>query len=143
MRQQRTQTDTEVCVCVCVAWLPVLSGLARHWFSLGIPIPAMRQKWTIEQELNVLVVTQTSVFVLWQVARIFVGKHFVASYHNLYARPWSLFLAPLSHADVFQLIVNVFAYLTFSPELRRSLGAVAFYRSVGDGCGAARWGEVD
>jgi len=103
-------------------------GLARHWFSLGIPIPAMRQKWTIEQELNVLVVTQISVFFLWQLARIFVGKHFVASYHNLYARPWSLLLAPLSHADVFQLIVNVFAYLTFSPELRRSLGAVAFYR---------------
>lgn len=74
--------------------------------------------------LAALLFSNLAVFCLWRIPTIqaFLGRHFVASKHNLLSgRFHSLLLSSISHIGVIHLLFNLLALLSFGPVVQRTI----------------------
>lgn len=79
----------------------------------------------ISPTLSIVSVASIATFVLWQmpVCRASLGRHFLCNRNNVTSRPLSLLLSAISHSSIMHLLMNLMAYVSFGPPLRKTLKA--------------------
>ena len=97
----------------------------------------------ISPTLSIVSVACIAVFVLWQIpaCRGLLGRHFLCNRNNMTSRPLSLLLSAISHSSIMHLLMNLMAYTSFGPPLRKTLKATNWplWPLV---VGAALWGSI-
>ena len=78
--------------------------------------------------LSMVSLSCITVFILWQIPqyRAFLQRFFVCSKYNIrQGRYVTTLLSAISHASLTHLLVNLYAFLTFGPQLRHTLHSSA------------------
>uniref|UniRef100_A0A0G4HZX7 Peptidase S54 rhomboid domain-containing protein n=1 Tax=Chromera velia CCMP2878 TaxID=1169474 RepID=A0A0G4HZX7_9ALVE len=74
------------------------------------------------------------IYLLWQfLDETTMRDHFVLTEHSILRRPWTIVTAPLSHAELSHLAMNLFSFLAVGPAMRASLGHTSFLHLFGGG----------